>query len=137
MELFIPFRILVVDFLDPYRNEHVTELSATGFQTIGEKHGHQAETCAEGARPDLFIIALEMPRLDGTFLIRKLRKNDQFHATPIVALTQKIDRQRVKELQSLDVRDVLRTPLPPGQLMKVAEKYYKLKVIAEITRDEG
>ncbi len=83
----------------------------------------------------MFVVALEMPRLDGTFLIRKLRKNDLFHATPIVALTQKVDRQRVKELQALDVRDVLRTPLPPGQLLKIAEKYYKLKVIAEITRE--
>lgn len=136
MELFIPFRILVVDFLDPYRDEHVQELGSTGFKAIGEKHGHQIEAVAEGTRPDLLIIALEMPRLDGTFLIRKLRKNDQFQSTPIVALTQKIDRQRVKELLALDVKDVLKTPLPPGQLLKIAEKYYKLKVIAEITRDE-
>lgn len=135
MDLFIPFKILVVDFQDHYRQEYLKELSSTGFSAAGEKHGHNAEAAGEGIQPDLFIVALEMPRLDGVFLIRKLRKHDNFQDTPIVALTPKIDRQRVKDLQGLDVKDVLRTPLPPGHLLKMAEKYYKLKVIAEITKE--
>jgi DNA-binding response OmpR family regulator len=137
MELIIPFRIYVVDPVDPVRNDLIKELQSTGFQVQGEKSGLTVEHNAEKDPPDLFIITLEIPRLDGVYLIRKLRKSEIFENKPIIALTDKIDKQKIRQLQELVVRDVLKKPLEPGQLLKVAEKHYKLKVIADIMKGEA
>jgi CheY-like chemotaxis protein len=82
------------------------------------------------------LIALEMPRLDGTFLIRKFRKEDDFAKTPIIALANNVDKPTLAKLNEFAIKDALTKPLEPEKVLAAVEKYYKLKVIAELMRED-
>lgn len=126
----------MVDFEDWARTQVKELLSERGFEFIGEKQPHNAFRVAEETAPELMLIALEMPRLDGNLLIRKFRKDDAFAKTPIVALAKTIDKTTIGKLNDFGIKDVLTKPLDLEKVLPIVEKYYKLKVIAELLRDD-
>jgi CheY-like chemotaxis protein len=62
-------------------------LEKAGFQMIEASDGLEALKFARENRPDLIILDLHMPGLDGFGVIRELRRDALFAATPVVALT--------------------------------------------------
>jgi CheY-like chemotaxis protein len=62
-------------------------LEKGGFHMIEAGDGLEALKFARENRPDLIILDLHMPGLDGFGVIRELRRDALFAATPVVALT--------------------------------------------------
>jgi len=133
--LFIPFRILVIEHNDPFRFDITKDLEAKGFTARGEKHSHNSEKVAEDFDPELCLISLEMPRMDGIFIIRKFRRDERFKKIPVIAMAENVDKRQVTELRDLKVKDVLMKPVERKKLIATVEKHYKVKVIAEIYRE--
>lgn len=61
-----------------------------------EQHGYTVVPAADGLRgieaaqtfvPDLILLDIQLPRMDGYAVARALRKNDALHGTPIIAVT--------------------------------------------------
>jgi two-component system cell cycle response regulator DivK len=72
-------------------------LEKTGYTVIEASDGVEAVRLARESNPDLIILDLHMPGLDGFNVIQELRRDPQFAATPIVALTASAmqgDRER-------------------------------------------
>src|SRR5260370_871043 len=69
-----PRTILVVDDFDDTRLLLRTWLERKGFRVIEAEDGLQAVAVAQKERPDLIIMDLEMPRLDGLTATRRIRK---------------------------------------------------------------
>ncbi|MDQ3472310.1 MAG: response regulator [Acidobacteriota bacterium] len=65
--------ILVVDDFDDTRLLLRTWLERKGFEVIEAENGHEAVSQAETKRPNLIIMDLEMPELDGLAATRKIR----------------------------------------------------------------
>src|ERR1700682_5556513 len=78
------------------------ELVRTGLENCGEEgfeacDGMEALDAAHRLHPDLIILDLHMPGLDGFGVIKELRLDANFQTTPVVALTASAmqgDRQR-------------------------------------------
>jgi len=76
------------------------------LRTILEKCGHSVFEASDGLEalagarqvvPDLIILDLHMPRLDGFGVVEELRRDSQFAGTPVMALTASAmqgDRER-------------------------------------------
>lgn len=82
-----PRKVLVADD-DPNFREIVTEvLSGAGYQVVPVEDGQQGweELQAQGA--DMAVLDLNMPRLDGLQLTRKIRQDERFREMPILLLT--------------------------------------------------
>lgn len=126
----------MVDYEDWPRTQMSELLAPKGFQFSAEKQPHNAWRVAEEFNPELMLVALEMPRLDGFFLIRKFRKEETFARTPIIALAASVDKGTIAKLNELGVKDVLTKPIEPEKAFALIEKYYKLKVIAELMRED-
>jgi CheY-like chemotaxis protein len=62
-------------------------LEKGGFHMIEASDGLEALSIAREKRPDLIILDLHMPGLDGFGVVRELRRDALFAATPVVALT--------------------------------------------------
>jgi CheY-like chemotaxis protein len=79
--------ILVVDDFDDTRLLLRTFLEKRGFRVVEAENGVDAVAQAENESPDLIIMDMQMPQLDGLSATRKIRKVEQLHAVPIVAVS--------------------------------------------------
>lgn len=62
-------------------------LTAKGYRLIVANDGQAAIELTQQHRPDLILMDIQMPRMDGLEAIIKIRQNTQLVAIPIIALT--------------------------------------------------
>jgi two-component system cell cycle response regulator DivK len=79
--------ILVVDDFDDTRLLLRTWLQKLGYRVVEAEDGNRAVAAAESDRPDLIIMDVEMPELDGLAATREIRKLTDFAEVPIVAVS--------------------------------------------------
>jgi CheY-like chemotaxis protein len=79
--------ILIVDDFDDTRLLLRTWLGKKGYRIIEAANGKQAVSLAETQRPDLIIMDVEMPELDGLSATRKIRELPHGQRVPIVAVS--------------------------------------------------
>lgn len=113
-------RILIVDDHEDIRLLLRIELSGDGHQISEAGDGVQALAALEADPPDLMLLDIMMPILDGWEVLRRL---DGRPAPPILVLTgmaTEADRH-VGELLELGALDVIPKPFDPGWLLRLVE----------------
>ena len=106
--------ILVVD--DEARLVSLVEmyLAQSGFRVVSASNGREALSVAEDQEPDLIILDLMMPEMDGYEFMRLYRVD---HDTPIILLTARVDSdEKVAGLEA-GADDYLTKPFRPRELM--------------------
>jgi len=90
-----PARILIVD--DNPTNVKVlqTRLAAEGYEVITAGDGEEALATARQHTPDLILLDVMMPKLDGFEVCRRLRADPSFPFTPIVLVTAMADSKDI------------------------------------------
>ena len=94
-------KVLVADDKETGRELVRTVLENTGYDVIEATNGTEALDCARREHPDLIILDLHMPSLDGFGVIQELRRDESFATTPVIALTASAmmgDRERALSL---------------------------------------
>ena len=84
--------ILVVDDLKPNRQLLIAHLEETGCDLREAADGLEALEMIRAAEPDLILLDISMPRMDGLALCRTLKADPRLRLIPIVLLTAQIDR---------------------------------------------
>src|SRR3954470_16920658 len=79
--------ILVVDDFDDTRLLLRTWLERKGFRVVEAQNGFEAVSRAETDSPDLIIMDVEMPQLDGLNATRRIRNVKSLGTIPIVAVS--------------------------------------------------
>jgi two-component system, cell cycle response regulator DivK len=90
-------KVLVADDKATGRELVRTVLENSGYEVFEASNGLEAVKQAHQLSPDLIILDIHMPGLDGFGVIEQLRREDHFAATPIIALTASAmtgDRER-------------------------------------------
>jgi CheY-like chemotaxis protein len=90
-------KILVADDTDTGLELVRTVLENHGYEVHEAKNGAEALEQARQIQPDLIILDLHMPILDGFGVVQELRRDAQFESTPVMALTASAmmgDRER-------------------------------------------
>lgn len=75
-------------------------LQVEGYQVLEAADGPSGIELALEERPELILVDINMPNMDGYEVTRRLRALDQFHSVPIIALTAKVmkgDREKTLE----------------------------------------
>ncbi|HVY91676.1 MAG TPA: response regulator [Bryobacteraceae bacterium] len=93
-------KVLVADDKAPNRELIRTVLEQAGYFVLEAADGEEALNHAREHVPDLIVLDLHMPRLDGFGALAELRRDGRFTQTPIVALTASAmqgDRDRALE----------------------------------------
>jgi two-component system, cell cycle response regulator DivK len=91
-------RILIVE--DNERNIKLLRdvLAAHGYRTIEARSGEDAVALGRAERPQLVLMDIQLPGMDGVAALRELRKMAETAATPVIAVTafaMKDDRERL------------------------------------------
>jgi DNA-binding response OmpR family regulator len=77
-----------IDLINLYK----ASLMASGFETIGVNQSAAAIDMAHMVQPDIFVIDMMMPALDGFQLCSLLRRDRLLHKTPIIVVTALTDK---------------------------------------------
>ncbi|HUF39989.1 MAG TPA: response regulator [Anaerolineales bacterium] len=76
-------------------------LTAEGFNVLEAEDAHQALTLLQSHRPDLILMDINMPHVDGYDLTSRIKSLPKMAATPIIALTANVMKgDREKSLQA-------------------------------------
>jgi CheY-like chemotaxis protein len=120
-----PRTILVVDDFDDTRLLLRTWLQKKGFRVVEAEDGNRAVAAAQSSRPDLIIMDVEMPELDGLSATRKLRQLTDFAAVPIVAVSAYgADQYRAHALAA-GCNEYVSTPFEPDELERLIRALIK------------
>ena len=125
------YKILVVDD-DPDIIEAITAVleSVEEYDVRTARDGLACMQAVKEDVPDLLILDLLMPRMDGFAVVRDLRENPRYRKLPIMILTSvRADASyRRYELETglrMDVQDYIEKPMPPAELMRRVSKLLK------------
>jgi two-component system, cell cycle response regulator DivK len=92
--------ILIADDRPSSRELLRTVLERSGYEVIEAEDGEMAVERARSGRPDLILLDLQMPKLDGYAALALLRGDPEFARTPVLALTASAmrgDREKILE----------------------------------------
>lgn len=98
------------------------KLSKAGIQVTTANNGEDAWASIQKERPQLLITDLQMPRLDGLNLVRRMRSQSEFQDTPVILLTAmgfELDEDELR--RELGIRHVVCKPFSPRELLVTAQ----------------
>lgn len=98
-----------------------------GFELLVCSSGVEAVEKAEAFAPDLFLLDVMMPGMDGPTTLAELRKISSLSKTPVMFMTAKVQPQEVEFLKSLHVADVIAKPFDPmGLAQSIRDAWAKV-----------
>jgi DNA-binding response OmpR family regulator len=94
----------------------VFDLEDEGYEVVTARDGEQAITLALERQPDLVLLDVAMPGLDGYEVTRRLRADDSTRATPVVLLTARAQVKDVILGFEAGANDYVTKPFRPDEL---------------------
>jgi len=123
------FKILVADDEEDYLNLLRLILIPEGYEVITAEDGEQALKKVKESSPDLLILDVNMPKLNGYDVCEKIRENKKLKKIPIIMLT--VRSREEEEVFGLDIGcdDYITKPFEPTELVArvktVLKRVYK------------
>ncbi len=97
-----------------------------GFELKVCSSGDEAIAAAAAFAPDLLLLDVMMPGMDGPTTLAELRKLSGLENTPIIFMTAKVQPQEVEHFKSLGAVEVIAKPFDPmGLADQVREAWSK------------
>ncbi|MBK4721380.1 response regulator transcription factor [Azospirillum sp. YIM DDC1] len=111
----LPLRVLVVDDEPPIRRFLRTTLTAQGYDIAEAEDGAGALEAVRRRPPDLLVLDLGLPGIDGLEVIRRLRADGV--AAPIIVLSSRADEAGKVEALDLGADDYVTKPFGMDELL--------------------
>jgi CheY-like chemotaxis protein/phosphoribosyl 1,2-cyclic phosphodiesterase len=109
-------RVLIVDDDEDLRVLARKSLSRAGYKVLDAESGREGLAKIGSQSPDLVILDLNMPEMDGYEVLRRIRSSAATHSLPVVVLTAQGDEESAKRSFELGATDFLAKPFTPPQL---------------------
>lgn len=121
-------RILLVDDEIDFVEVLSTRLEANGFEVLPAYDGEEALEKVKEAKPDLIILDIMMPKINGFDVCRKLKLDQNYKDIPIIMLTAKFQASDIKFGSAMGADAYITKPFEPQVLLgKVNELLKKNK----------
>ena len=99
--------VLVVDDEAGTRQTMMRLLGREGYETVGAGDGREALQVLEARTPDVIVLDLMMPGMDGLELLEAIQRHPQWKALPVVVLTALSDTHTVNRAHQLGAKAYL------------------------------
>ena len=125
-------KILIIDDEPHIRSVLKDRLEANGYQVVQASDGKEGLKLTESAEPDLILLDLQMPKMDGIEVLERLKK--QFSEIIVIILTGHGSIGLAVEAMKLGAFDFITKPCQSDQLIVVIKKAFEKKGLVEENR---
>jgi DNA-binding response OmpR family regulator len=97
--------VLLVEDDEMLHSMYIQKFTREGYEVLSGYNGAEGVQLAEEYKPDIVLLDIIMPKMDGFAALKKLKKNDATSAIPVILLTnlgQEEDIKKGKELGAAD-----------------------------------
>ncbi len=119
-------KILVADDKATGRELVRTVLEKSGYEVVEAENGIDALDLAYRVRPDLIILDIHMPGLDGFGVVKELRACGAFASTPVIALTASAMQGDKQKAMMAGFTGYMSKPVSLGTLRAEVERLLKI-----------
>jgi two-component system cell cycle response regulator len=123
----MPTKILSVDDSRTIRIIVGRSFSSYDCQVVEACNGEEGLATAAREKPDLIILDVTMPVMDGVTMLTKLKENPDLKAIPVIMLTAESGRENVLHIAKLGVRDYLVKPFKENELVEKVGRIVQLQ----------
>ena len=103
-------------------------LERKGFQFVGAVGGREGLEAIAREKPDLVLLDIMMPDMDGWDVYRQMKANEEFKDIPVIVVTAKAQSiDKVLGLHIAKVDDYVTKPFGPKELLRSIDKVLGLE----------
>ena len=115
--------ILVVEDQEDDRQIIRDMLAGTGYAITEAEDGEQALASLAKERPDLILMEIQLPSMDGYETMRRIRTNPALLSIPIIAVTSYAPNEEKQKAQAAGCDDYVPKPYSPRLLLAKVRQY--------------
>ncbi len=115
--------ILVVADQEDNRQIIRDMLSTTDYEITEAENGEEALAAVARQHPDLILVEIQLPSMDGYEATRRLRTNPALSSTPIIAVSSYAPIGEEQKAREAGCNDFVPTPYSPRQLLAKIRQY--------------
>ncbi|WP_282013650.1 response regulator [Marinifilum flexuosum] len=102
--------ILSVDD-SPINNKLIEAYFRRDYEVISKESGQQALAWLEGNIPDVILLDIMMPVMDGIEVLERIQANDRLKEIPVIMVTAKTEMESIKATLNLGAQDYVKKPI--------------------------
>lgn len=103
-------------------------LARHGYKVVGALGGQLGIKKVAELKPDLVLLDLMMPELDGWGVLQRMRVNSELQSIPVVIVTAKASElDRIFGLEIAHVEDYITKPFGPRELVQAVQQALKIE----------
>lgn len=115
-------QVLIVEDSPDDLKKLVAIMKANGYGTIAATDGEEGLKLALSKKPDLILLDIVMPGINGFRVARTLKKGEETKNIPIIVVTTKVQETDRVWAQRQGVDAYLTKPIDAGELKKIIER---------------
>lgn len=115
--------VMVIDDSVTVRKVTTRLLERNGYEVITAKDGVDAIAILQDFKPDIMLLDIEMPRMDGFEVATLVRHDERLQDTPIIMITSRTGQKHKERALSIGVNGYLGKPFQEHDLLENIEKY--------------
>ena len=124
--------VMVVDDSITVRKVTTRLLERYGFDVVTAKDGVDAMSLLQGRIPDVMLLDIEMPRMDGFELARHLRNDERLRHIPITMITSRTGEKHRERAMQIGVNHYLGKPFQEHELLKTIHQLIGIPMAEEM-----
>ncbi len=132
-----PPRILAVDDVAENREIVVVRLKAHGYEITTAADGEEGLAKARAEKPDLILLDIMMPKLDGISVLKELKRDENLGFIPVILLTAKADRRDVIAGLDAGADDYLTKPFDQAALVARVRAMLRIKALHDLAQEQA
>jgi len=121
-------KVMVVDDSVTVRKVTTRLLERRGVIVSTAKDGVDAITQLQDSKPDVMLLDIEMPRMDGFEVASTIRHDEHLKDLPIIMITSRTGEKHRERALNIGVNSYLGKPYQEDQLIETIEQLVKVKI---------
>ena len=118
--------VLVVDDHADTRKPLVRLLQLEGYQAVGASTALEALAAAQQSPPDLILLDVMIPPMDGLTFLMRLREEPRGRDVPVIVVSGLSDPQTISRAKELGVREhLVKTQFTPDELLAAVKRHVR------------
>jgi len=117
------FKVMLVDDDMTLHEMYAERLAAEGYEIVSAYDGEEALTKIAADKPDIILLDIMMPKINGIDVMKKLRSEKETEKIPVILLTALIQEiNKIKEMMRDGDGYLVKSEIMPADIVKTIEK---------------